>query len=56
MILTLLSGKRKGDKLYLLYSLEGSELTLVLPRHVGWPGEADAKHGLISLTLKRDRE
>jgi uncharacterized protein (TIGR03067 family) len=56
MILTLPSGKRKGDKLYLLYSLEGSELTLVLPRHVGWPGGTDAKHGLISLTLKRDRE
>ncbi len=54
--LTFLSGKRKGDKMVILYAQGTGELTLVLPRHAGWPGEATGKTGLLTLTLKRDRE
>jgi uncharacterized protein (TIGR03067 family) len=56
MTVSVAAGKRKGDGFVALYTLNDDELQLCLPKAGNWPVEADAKPGLLFLTLRRQKD
>ena len=56
MTVSIASGKRKGDGFVALYTLNDDELQVCLPKAGNWPVEADAKPGLLFLTLRRQKD
>ena len=50
------TGKHKGEVFTAFYTLNGDDLELCLPKAANWPVEADAKPGLLFLTLRREKD